>query len=393
MDIDYGRVERIKEYVMDLKDGDSGVDLYQTYKEDLDSVTANEAFEVFSTLLAEGEDAADILGYLGKVVNVFGSSLESGRPPLTDKHSFLQDLEAENTALQERLNQVRGYLTNKSLTFAERKSAVAPLIAELQHFEDHYAKKENILFPMMEKADARFEGTSIMWALHDQVRKTLKDFQRNVQLESYSERNFNKALGEIFFSMLGLKYKEENILFPAALSVLTDEEWGAMYQQSMEYDFPFIDKEKEEVVEEVVDFQNGYLKTDTGTLKLDEVLMIFNTLPVDMTYVDENNKVRYFSKAKERIFPRSKAVIGRDVKNCHPPASVHVVEDIVEAFRNREEETASFWIEAKGKKLLIQYFALWDDEDNFRGVLEVSQDITQIQQLEGERRVLDWSKD
>lgn len=133
-------------------------------------------------------------------------------------------------------------------------------------------------------------------------------------------------------------------------------------------------------------------KDDIDKVEPQEAFRIFNILPVDITFVDENNKVRYFSNTKERTFPRSPAVIGRQVNNCHPPDSVHVVEDIVEAFRRGEEDNAKFWIQIKGKMIFIQYFALRDNEGNYKGVLEVNQDVTEIRALEGERRLLKWNE-
>ena len=115
-------------------------------------------------------------------------------------------------------------------------------------------------------------------------------------------------------------------------------------------------------------------------------------MPVDITYVDEFNKVKFFSTPEKRIFRRTNSIIGREVKNCHPPESVHVVEQIVEAFRNGEKEKASFWIQMKGEFILIQYFAVRDEKGNYRGVVEVSQEITEIRSLEGEQRLLDWGK-
>jgi len=154
-----------------------------------------------------------------------------------------------------------------------------------------------------------------------------------------------------------------------------------MHFQSFDYDFPFIEKPE----------KGDYtFHSETGELSLDQVFMIFNTLPVDMTFVDENNKVRFFSRPKDRIFPRSPAIIGRDVKNCHPPESVHVVEAIIEGFRTGERESAEFWIDIKGKKLLIQYFALRDSDGRYQGTLEVSQNITEIQKIEGQKRLLEW---
>jgi DUF438 domain-containing protein len=135
------------------------------------------------------------------------------------------------------------------------------------------------------------------------------------------------------------------------------------------------------------------IRSETGTLTAEQALMIFSALPVDLSYVDEYNKLRYFSRPKDRIFPRSPAAIGRDVKNCHPPESVHIVEEIIDAFRSGKQDVVSFWIEVRGRFVLIQYFALRDAENSYRGVLEVSQDISDIRKLEGQRRLLQWDQE
>ena len=136
--------------------------------------------------------------------------------------------------------------------------------------------------------------------------------------------------------------------------------------------------------------ETGKIDLETGLVSIEQIKLLFNHLPVDLTFVDENNKVVYFSTPKKRIFPRTKAIIGRDVHNCHPPESVHVVEKIVESFRAGKKDVASFWINMKGQKLLIQYFAIRDEYQNYKGVVEVSQEITDIQQLKGEKKLLDW---
>lgn len=245
----------------------------------------------------------------------------------------------------------------------------------------------------MEKANPRFQGVSIMWALHDEVRSQLNTTIELVKDNKTTENQMNEAFGKLFFGMLGLKNKEELILFPTACEILSEEDWYNMHKQSLEHGFPFIDKKNLNNEKELVEsYQDGIIKTETGEISLKDILLIFNTLPLDITFVDENNKVRYFSKPKDRLFPRSPAVIGRDVKNCHPPASVHIVEEIIEKFRLGEEDNAKFWINIKGKIILIQYFALRDSKRVYRGVLEVSQDITEIKSLEGEKRLLRWKE-
>ena len=128
----------------------------------------------------------------------------------------------------------------------------------------------------------------------------------------------------------------------------------------------------------------------TGHLSLEEIKTMINTLPLDITYVDENDRVRFFSNPEDRFFPRSKAIIGRTVQNCHPPESVDTVEKILESFKSGEKDKARFWIQMKGKFVLIEYYALRDQAGNYKGTLEVSQDITELRELEGEQRLLDW---
>ena len=134
------------------------------------------------------------------------------------------------------------------------------------------------------------------------------------------------------------------------------------------------------------------INLETGVLSAEQIKLLFNHLPVDITFVDENDKVVYFSTPEKRIFPRTKSIIGRDVHNCHPPESVHVVEEIVESFRSGKKDKASFWINMKGEKLLIQYFAIRDKKGIYKGVVEVCQEITEIQNLTGEKRLLDWEE-
>lgn len=125
-------------------------------------------------------------------------------------------------------------------------------------------------------------------------------------------------------------------------------------------------------------------------LDLAQINLVFTHLPVDISLVDENDRVVYYSDCPDRIFPRSPAVIGRAVQNCHPADSVATVNRILDAFRNGEQKRAEFWITFGGRFILIQYFAVFDGKGSYRGCLEVSQDVTKIRQLEGEKRLLDW---
>ncbi len=231
-----------------------------------------------------------------------------------------------------------------------------------------------------------------MWSFHDDIKRNLKLIVEQLGSQEFDLKIFNRLSGDLFFNIYAIKFREERILYPLVEEVVPEKELNSLFAQSLEIGFPFY---QPEIVEE-----NNHLKTiagdlvelETGKLTVEQIKLLFNHLPVDITFVDENDKVVYLSSPKKRIFPRTKSIIGRDVHNCHPPESVHVVEEIVISFRNGKKDVASFWINMKGQKLLIQYFAIRDENRNYKGVVEVSQEISEIQSLQGEKRLLDWEE-
>ena len=391
MNQDTGKIDRLKEYIRRLNNKEDGRKLYLEYRDDINTVKPQDAFQIFHVLLQDGMTEKEILQFLDKIINVFHESLTSHSWKRPENDNFLTDLELENQALRKRTDHIKSIV--KEPTSQIRRDKLIPLIEELKDFYPHYTKKENILFPYMEKSLPRFEGLTIMWALHDMVKKQVDNALEKLRDPETDDHEVNVAIAELFFGILGIVKKEEIILFPSACEVLTEQEWHQMHRQSYEYDFPFIEKEWDDnnMAEEGPAVEGGRFKTETGELSFDQIKLIFDSLPVDMTFVDQHNKVRFFTRPKDRIFPRSPAIIGRDVNKCHPPDSVHIVEEIVEAFRRGERDTATFWIRIRDRMILIQYFAMRNARGEYRGVLEVSQDITEIQELEGERRLLEWS--
>lgn len=236
-----------------------------------------------------------------------------------------------------------------------------------------------------------------MWSLHDDIRRTLKEIIGLLEDPSTEWNDFNPILGKYYSLVFRMIQKEDIIIFPVATETVSDESWHEMHLQSFEYPFPFIktpqkpvEEKPEDKTEESVLVAPGRFVAETGNMSLEQVLLVFNHLPVDITVVDENDRVLFFNKPKERFFPRSPAIVGRSVNNCHPPESVHIVEEIVETFRKGERDTAMFWIELKGRFVLIQYFALRNEKGEYKGVMEVGQDATEIRKLEGQRRLLNW---
>ena len=272
--------------------------------------------------------------------------------------------------------------------------------------EKHFARKENQLFPYLEKYG--WTGPSQgMWAFHDDIRTLIKDARLTIENKDFE--NILEKVINVYNNLIHLINVEENRLLPNALQLLKAEDWEEMYEGDSEigwmlatpptrypaikeesadpeYIHPSLDKKKRKLPFSLED-RNHY---DEGYLTPEQVNFIFKFLPVDITYVDENDRVVFYNRGDERVFPRSAGIIGREVKFCHPPKSVDQVLKILEEFKAGRQDVADFWITFKGKFVHIRYFAVRDEEKNYRGVIEMSQDVTEIRALEGEKRLLDW---
>ncbi len=267
----------------------------------------------------------------------------------------------------------------------------------LTGFIRHYERKENQLFPFLEKYN--FYGPSrVMWGIHDEIRKLLKQLSGLLSESSVDKQAAFDLFKELKNAMTEMAYKEEKILFPASLERLHEEDWIAIRNQESEIGYfvitpgnqwkPKTTKTSESEPATFV-IPEGAIPLSTGGLSVEQLDLMLTTLPVDITYVDENDEVRYFSQSPERLFPRSPAIIGRTVQNCHPASSVHKVQKILDDFKAGSRKVAEFWIKMGGMFINIRYFPMFDTNGKYRGTLEVSQEITHIKALEGERRLLD----
>lgn len=271
---------------------------------------------------------------------------------------------------------------------------------KLMDIDKHYSRKENLLFPYLEKYG--ITGPSqVMWAKDDEVRELIKELVRKLKSAPTS---FNVICNVIesdgaraVQAVEEMIYKEENILLPMALQTLTAEEWGEIFRQSPEIGWCLVEPRSgyhppvSAAAPKVVEIpENEAVHFSTGSLTYEQLQAVFAALPVDLTFVDADDQVRYFSHKPDSIFARNEAILGRKVQNCHPPKSVHIVEQILADFRQGKQDVAEFWIQFHGKFVHIRYFALRDDKGEYLGTLEVTQDVTEIKALEGERRLLQW---
>ena len=262
---------------------------------------------------------------------------------------------------------------------ALRKQILA-FLDDLDIVDKHYAKKENILFPYLEKS-GDFVISKVMWGVDNKIRKSLKNARKKVE-EAKNIKAEVKAFKEAISQAKDMVTKEDRVLFPMLREKLSEKQFKEIAlslgdKTMMEY--------KAETTETNIDPEMVALSM--GALNTKEINAIFNTIPVDMTFVDADNKVKWVSQGKERIFDRPFSVIGRSVDMCHPPQSVDIVMKIVEDLRSGKKDHEDFWINFKGQFVYIRYFAVRDDLGTFLGTLEVSQEISGIRNLEGEKRL------
>jgi len=380
------RLETLKGIIKELHEGKDAESQKKKFEELIKDVAPWEIAQMEQRLIAEGMPETEIKSLCDVHVQVFKEALEHktvhGLPAGHPVHTLMLENRAAEDILRE-AEDVRD--------FTKEKDKLLEILDRLGQIDKHFARKENQLFPIIETKG--ITGPSkVMWALHDDIRAFIKDVRKRV-MDNKMEKVAVEALVKMVEDMI---YKEEHILFPMALETLSEDEWAKVAKGEEEIGFAWIKPEAlwkpaaESFQQALLAEKVGSLNLDTGQLTAEQVNLVMTHLPVDISFVNENDEVAYYSASPERIFPRSPGVIGRKVQNCHPPKSVGMVEKILAEFRAGTKSMADFWIQMQGKFILIKYFAVRDAEGKYRGCLEVSQDVTAIRKLEGQKRLLDW---
>jgi DUF438 domain-containing protein len=391
------RLEDLTDFALGLLRSGEGRNLFDKHRTLIETVTPVEAMQVLDKMLADGLSVETVKAAVGKIINSFYKSLSSQHWEKPNDYHFLTFLMRENREAEKIMAEIK--LVTKLLfnssdpAFSKHSFRLLQLVDRLKLYELHYIKKENILFSYIEKVFPQYRCLQLMWSFHDDFRKSIKSLQQMLTLGNPDKTLLNKELGNLFFVVLPVIFREEQIVFPVAYRAIPASEWDEMMRQSREIGWCYIDGPPAEMLKmpSCTDIGNR-VNMGSGFLSPEQLTLIFSHLPVDITFVDENDEVCFFSDVKDRIFPRSKAIIGRKVQNCHPPESVHIVNEIVEAFRHGRKEYADFWIQFRERFILIRYFALRDAQGTYRGTIEVTQDATAIRDLKGERRLLDWKE-
>jgi hypothetical protein len=396
-------MDELKELLLKLNNADTIESVKTEISEKLKSVPYEDVLEVEQELIAEGMSSDKMLELCDLHSNAL-SGLIPGSLKTTPEGHPVSVFRKENLAVRRETELITALIKKINSTSGEEEAReliinIHTHFNNLMDIEKHYSRKENLLFPFLEKYQITGPST-VMWGKDDQVRKMLKE----AALVLHKSHDINVAgikriieeiLTPVLKALLEMIQKEEEILFPMSLDTLTEIDWYEIYKQSGEIGFCLVDIraewKPEGVSGELVNNQySSNIQLPTGNFKLEELKTIFNTMPVDLTFVDKDDNVRFFSESPERIFQRSRAILGRKVQYCHPPGSVATVERILSDFKSGKQTKAAFWINMKGQFIHICYYALHDDNNEYMGTLEVSQNLTELRKLEGEKRILSY---
>ncbi len=385
-----------------MHEGESPELIKKEFKELLKQITPDEIARVEEELIKEGMPREEIHKLCDVHLALFQESLEKekslapeGHPihTLMEEHKILLKFSEELKNILNKLKTMKDFESSD-----EKKKHLMHIIEHFKSSESHYEKEENVLFPYLEKHGIT-QPPAIMWMEHDKIREIKKSIYK--LLDDYKQLSFEDFIEKLEESAIALAemlsnhfQKENKILFPTALNVINENEWLEIRKQFDELGYCCFtprpgfwspEGEKKPISRE----EKGLLiNFETGDLSPEEIEAIFNTLPVDITFVDKDDTVRYFSRSKERIFTRTKAIIGRKIQQCHPQKSIHVVNQILEDFKKGKREVAEFWINFQGRLIYIRYFPVRNEKGEYLGCLEVTQDISDIKKIEGEKRLL-----
>lgn len=344
-----------------------------------------------------------------KMLELFDGIMDTGRPELPDNHP-ISCYYRENDELRKILLSIEDLVQYPVI-----KNQWLEIYDRLSQYRIHLSRKQNQLYPVLERKGFD-RPTTTMWQLDDFIRDEIRDARK--LLDENKDDDFIAMQQTVVDDIRDLMKKEETVLYPTSLAMIAPDEFEHMKSGDSEIGFAWINAPMTEAktttrneaqgkpgkgfAAELAALLGKYgyaekrdemLDVATGKLSLEQINLIYKHMPVDLSFVDENEKVCFYTDTKHRIFPRSKNVIGRDVKNCHPRNSVHIVEEIIEKFRSGEQDSAEFWINKPGLFIYITYTAVRDEQGHFRGILERMQDCTHIRSLEGSRTLLTWDKD
>ena len=392
------RKEALKGIIRALHGGLSPEEARRRVLVEVGSIETKELVKIEQELIDEGLPAEEVARFCNVHVLLVKDSLEAGgaAEPGAASARPISMLKRENAEIQKTAERVRSLAAGDAPLDPAK---LAPALERLAGLDRHYGMKENLLFPYLEKHG--FPGPSkVMWQKDNEVRglyKTAVAELARLTAGHGGEAAFRAALGVFLDEAEGMITKEEQILFPAAAERFESTEWAKIAIEMDELGYAFIEEPGAGASASAsprspqttgATVSGGSVVLPSGRLTVHELEAMLNALPFDVTFVDADDKVRYFTEGKERIFMRTRAVIGRSVENCHPPKSLAAVKKVMDDLRSGRADHHDFWMERQGKMLFIRYFAVRDGGGKYLGTLEVTQDVSEARALRGEKRLV-----
>ncbi len=392
------RQKLLKDIIKGLHEGQDLESAKREFKKHFEAVSTTEISMMEQALIKEGMPIEEVQNLCDVHASVFYGSMSDIHPTKDQskiKGHPVQVFFEENARIEKLIqSEIDPYLTQPGKT-AQLMLRVG--FDRLSEIHKHYARKEYLFFPHLEKKgiDA---PPKVMWAKDDEIRKEIKDVIAELAKIDSDHAQTIAMIKKAILDVREMIFKEDHILMPLLLETLTFFDWIMVDSATEEIGYflaPPTHKwtDKVNTDDEINEIEpkkiiDGEVSFDAGSLSPQVLNALLNTLPFDMTFVDHEGHVKYFTQGKERIFDRPITIIGRHVSMCHPPASVHVVEEIVESFRSGRKDHEDFWIRMKDRFVHIRYFAVRDENKNYLGTLEVTQNIQPIIDLKGEKRLV-----
>jgi hypothetical protein len=405
-EIDEAKKKLLKEIIKQLPGGAHPEEIKEKFKSALKGITTEDIVKVEQELVKEGMPREELQKLCNLHMEIFAEQVQETELYLPQGHPISIQIEEHRIMLQrtEKLQQYIGMVEEAcdSVYVGDILTELQNMAKEFEDSEKHYVREENVIFPIAEKHGIT-EPPAVMWMEHDQIREIKRKFVSLMKKwNSVRFDDFKKELAEVAKPLCTLLpshfYKENNILFPVTVQSASIEEWIEARKEFDEIGYccftPPSATVKMQVEEErkTKPLSGEALEFENGSLSKEEIEGILDRIPIDISFVDKNDSVKYFNKAEKRIFVRTKSVIGRKVQMCHPQKSVHVVNKIVESFKSGKKDSAEFWITMGDRLVHIRYFAVRDKNGEYLGTMEVTQDLTDIKKIEGEKRLLDWKE-
>lgn len=400
------RKAQLKALILKLHSGEPEQEVRRELMQSLTNIPYGEVVEVEQELISEGLPEQEVLKLCDAHSAVLEGNIDLSAAKQIPIGHPVDVMIHENKELKRVVDEIERMLYNAKYQQNELEEGqifkLRGLFNNLFDVDKHYQRKEYLLFPFLEKQGIT-GPPKVMWGKHDEIRELVKGSIELLHTPDITKDELAASAEMILLpavkGVVDMTKKEEEILLPMALDTLTEADWYEIHKQSLEIGFCLYDPptnwRPDWVTTGTLEEMNKtgeHVQLPSGSFSVEELMAILNTLPLDMTFVDKDDKVKYFSQGTERIFQRNRAILNRDVRHCHPPASAHIVDKIIDDFKTGKASRAPFWINMGGKMIHIEYFALRNDNGVYLGTLEVSHDIAGYRSLEGEQRILSYSK-